>query len=1055
MADDNLEKTNVYVEPDDMSADASDKTVVLARESQMDGDDKTVVLNTAPQPNDDATLMGMSDATLIGMSDATLVGMSDATLVGMSDATLVGMSDATLVGGSSNKNSMERTMRPGGAASSAANANASSTNVFNLKGIDYKEVSCLSDNSGEAQIYLVERDGKQYVLKLYYPNFDINKKLLQLVRSFQFEMIVDLMDYGRTYKEGKNRYYELMEYLRGGTLKDVKLNGDFNRFRRLALQAAAALAYCHKNHLLHKDVKPTNYFFRDEAQQELVLGDFGISSIQETEGKSFRTTQARTPIYAAPEMYTDVIDGVVEITFAADFYSLGMTLFTLWLGESPMSSNERAMMKQKNEGRLPRLNELPDPVKRIVQGLTSVNQQTRWGYDEVERWFKGEDVAVDISSPFLRYKSFVVDPERNLIAENVKELVPLLIDNEQLATNYLYSGRIVQWLESSGNVKLATVVKDILTNRYPTDQKAGYIASCFAMDPTIKYIDVNGRECEDATSIVLTLLSNQEKYALLLLNPNDALFLWLESKDMGDVTRMRSYFQPDVDGKISVFRMVYELDPSIPFLTHLPSSSITEIVHDFGYEKVREEDWRALCDGRLLSWLYSHADMGVCEAVKQLTFDAEYSRTLAYKVLYRLASDIPYDLREANSPEKIGTLLAYDLVQAQHANTEELLAIAKEYVDPDERFHFYAKQQGWLRLLSEADACFDLNSEENRERLSAYDLRTALYRFCRILGAKPVYFLPNGVSLADGRDVDSKKHPQIKTEMRNGGFMQWMSVFYHEDPNQQFEEEYSYERELEQWVLKLGELDPQNLYFRRFSKAIEETKSRVREVRDEWLSARYKDMFFKFGFYGLCGLWVLLVLILGLDDRSYLFKHHLTTIIYPLGGMTGLIIAVRAYFRGYGTLVSMLFGSLGLLSAFITYFILKTVDTHVPAIFHLVVLLLTAAYILVAWYTDLSREHKTDTKFINDALKKEDIKSTLLEPLYYTFKTKSSRYKSSHFSVLDEVDDHIHSLSGESVIHYIMWSLLTIVMIGELCLFSPKLIGWKHQTTKPQQESVK
>ncbi len=1047
MADDNLEKTNVYVEPDDMSADASDKTVVLARESQMDGDDKTVVLNTAPQPNDDATLMGMSDATLIGMSDATLVGMSD--------ATLVGMSDATLVGGSSNKNSMERTMRPGGAASSAANANASSTNVFNLKGIDYKEVSCLSDNSGEAQIYLVERDGKQYVLKLYYPNFDINKKLLQLVRSFQFEMIVDLMDYGRTYKEGKNRYYELMEYLRGGTLKDVKLNGDFNRFRRLALQAAAALAYCHKNHLLHKDVKPTNYFFRDEAQQELVLGDFGISSIQETEGKSFRTTQARTPIYAAPEMYTDVIDGVVEITFAADFYSLGMTLFTLWLGESPMSSNERAMMKQKNEGRLPRLNELPDPVKRIVQGLTSVNQQTRWGYDEVERWFKGEDVAVDISSPFLRYKSFVVDPERNLIAENVKELVPLLIDNEQLATNYLYSGRIVQWLESSGNVKLATVVKDILTNRYPTDQKAGYIASCFAMDPTIKYIDVNGRECEDATSIVLTLLSNQEKYALLLLNPNDALFLWLESKDMGDVTRMRSYFQPDVDGKISVFRMVYELDPSIPFLTHLPSSSITEIVHDFGYEKVREEDWRALCDGRLLSWLYSHADMGVCEAVKQLTFDAEYSRTLAYKVLYRLASDIPYDLREANSPEKIGTLLAYDLVQAQHANTEELLAIAKEYVDPDERFHFYAKQQGWLRLLSEADACFDLNSEENRERLSAYDLRTALYRFCRILGAKPVYFLPNGVSLADGRDVDSKKHPQIKTEMRNGGFMQWMSVFYHEDPNQQFEEEYSYERELEQWVLKLGELDPQNLYFRRFSKAIEETKSRVREVRDEWLSARYKDMFFKFGFYGLCGLWVLLVLILGLDDRSYIFKHHLTTIIYPLGGMTGLIIAVRAYFRGYGTLVSMLFGSLGLLSAFITYFILKTVDTHVPAIFHLVVLLLTAVYILIAWYTDLSREHKTDTKFINDALKKEDIKSTLLEPLYYTFKTKSSRYKSSHFSVLDEVDDHIHSLSGESVIHYIMWSLLTIVMIGELCLFSPKLIGWKHQTTKPQQESVK
>ena len=186
---------------------------------------------------------------------------------------------------------------------------------------------------------------------------------------------------------------------------------------------------------------------------------------------------------------------------------------------------------------------------------------------------------------------------------------------------------------------------------------------------------------------------------------------------------------------------------------------------------------------------------------------------------------------------------------------------------------------------------------------------------------------------------------------------------------------------------------------------------------------------------------MLLVLIFGLEDRSYIFKHHLFTIIFPLGGMTGLIIAVRAYFRGYGALVSMLFGSLGLLSAYLTFFLLKFVESSVPSLFHLAVLLITGIYFFVAWYTDLSREHKTDTKFINDALKKEDIKSTLLEPLYFTFKTKSSRYKSSHFSVLDEVDDHIHSLSGESVIHYILWSLFAIVMICELFLLSPQLFG--------------
>ena len=208
---------------------------------------------------------------------------------------------------------------------------------FVLKGVGYRNLECLSDNSGEAQVFLVEHDEKPYVLKVYYPSFDVNKKMLQVIRSFDFEMIVKLYDFGKTYVDGKHRYYELMEYLSGGTLSNYRINGDMNQFRRIALQAAAALSYCHNYNILHKDIKPSNFFFRSSDHQQLVLGDFGISSMLESDGKSHRTSQARTPIYAAPEMYSDVIDGVVEITPAADFYSLGITLFALWIGEQPFS----------------------------------------------------------------------------------------------------------------------------------------------------------------------------------------------------------------------------------------------------------------------------------------------------------------------------------------------------------------------------------------------------------------------------------------------------------------------------------------------------------------------------------------------------------------------------------------------------------------------------------------------------------------------------------------------------------------------------------------------
>jgi len=228
---------------------------------------------------------------------------------------------------------MDITLRPAGGQMHHGSDKVKTARTFVLKGETYEQVETLSENSGEAQVFLVrKKEGEEnYVLKVYYPNFDINKKLMQVVRSFQFEMIVELYDYGKTYVDGKHRYYELMEYLHGGTLRDMKLEGDFNRFRRIALQAAAALAYCHHRGVLHKDIKPTNFFFRDDKKTQLVLGDFGISALREGGVRTFHTTQARTPIYAAPEMYTDVIDGVVEITEAADYYSLGMTLFAIWL----------------------------------------------------------------------------------------------------------------------------------------------------------------------------------------------------------------------------------------------------------------------------------------------------------------------------------------------------------------------------------------------------------------------------------------------------------------------------------------------------------------------------------------------------------------------------------------------------------------------------------------------------------------------------------------------------------------------------------------------------
>ena len=913
---------------------------------------------------------------------------------------------------------------------------------FILKGVEYRKLSVVSDNSGEAQVFLVERDGDTFVLKIYYPNFDVNRKILQAVYNFGFEMIVRVYDYGKTYVDGKHRYYELMEYLSGGTLSEYRLNGDMDKFRRIALMGAAALAYCHQSNILHKDVKPSNFFFRDKEHTELVLGDFGISSLLDRDGKAHKTTQARTPIFAAPEMYSDVIDGVVEVTPAADFYSLGITLMALWLGETPMSSNERVMMRQKNEGRIPHINELPERVRLLIQGLTVVNPVKRWGYDQVEEWFLGGTPAVDLSSPFLKYKSFIVDPERNLVADNIHELIPLLLDNEKLAMGYLYTGRISSWLESCGNQKLSTIVKDIVVNRYPVDQRAGLMAAVYAMEPTYPYKDVKGNLCDDVHSVAISLLSYQKEYGMLLTNPNDSLFLYLESHTKCNVDRIRSYFsKTDMEKtRVAIMRAAYEIDSEIPLLPRYPSSTLKEIVKTYGKEKLIEDDWHALTDGRLLSWMYSHEDRMACESLRILTKDQPYSEALAYKVLYNLDRNAAYDLKTAFTPAQIGERLCERLKQAQNLGEQEFKDTMSDLTDLNGRFSYYAQLHGWTEILNEYNRCFDLKSEENRERLGLYDYRTATYRFCRILGVTPEYLMPDGTAYKDGLNLNIHNQAQVRSEIRNGSFTQWLSVFYHENPATDFSEPYAYERSLEQWLRKLGEIDMSYPYYKRFVDACEETTKRVRDVRDNWQKAKGREQLWRTVFYSLCGIWILLVLIFGVKDRSYLLDHTFLCIGLPLGGMTAIIVGTRAYFRGYDFMFSCLWGIAGALSSFIPIIILKYFGQSHPGLFNVAIILITLAYMLICHLTDFRGDEKADSKLISEVLD-DDVKSTLLEPLYYTFKTKSYKFNGSKFGVLNDVTDQVRSISGESVLHYVLWSILALIFVLDFIIFSPSLMN--------------
>ncbi|MBQ8502017.1 MAG: serine/threonine protein kinase [Bacteroides sp.] len=134
--------------------------------------------------------------------------------------------------------------------------------------------------------------------------------------------------------EENNTAYYVMEYLEGGSLKDiVAREGSMMEAEALKYirQVAGALAYIHDNKILHLDVKPTNILLENGAA---ILIDFGISKrYDETGGQTSSTPAGISKGYAPLEQYQ--LGGMNNFQPCTDIYSLGATLFYLLTGQQP------------------------------------------------------------------------------------------------------------------------------------------------------------------------------------------------------------------------------------------------------------------------------------------------------------------------------------------------------------------------------------------------------------------------------------------------------------------------------------------------------------------------------------------------------------------------------------------------------------------------------------------------------------------------------------------------------------------------------------------------
>ena len=149
--------------------------------------------------------------------------------------------------------------------------------------------------------------------------------------------LVNVTDF---FEEG-GRVYLVMRFIEGESLADrIARHGPLPEAQVMAWagQLLDALAYCHGEGVLHRDIKPQNIIIRDDGQAILV--DFGLVKLWNPEDPQTRTVMRGmgTPEYAPPEQYGTRRQHTDP---RSDLYSLGATLYHALTGRLPPSASDR------------------------------------------------------------------------------------------------------------------------------------------------------------------------------------------------------------------------------------------------------------------------------------------------------------------------------------------------------------------------------------------------------------------------------------------------------------------------------------------------------------------------------------------------------------------------------------------------------------------------------------------------------------------------------------------------------------------------------------------
>ena len=180
------------------------------------------------------------------------------------------------------------------------------------------------------------------------------KQELKMSRQLIHPNIIRLYDIGMH----QGYRYISMELLTGQSLKDrMTQKLDLRTALGFLVQACHGLQAAHDAGVVHRDVKPDNFFVT--ADGVLKAMDFGIAKQHAAPGVTVAGSIAGTPMYMSPEQ----ISNFSTVSHLTDLYALGICAYEMFTGRVPFNHAELVPLLMMH------VNDQPVPLRKYNAAL--------------------------------------------------------------------------------------------------------------------------------------------------------------------------------------------------------------------------------------------------------------------------------------------------------------------------------------------------------------------------------------------------------------------------------------------------------------------------------------------------------------------------------------------------------------------------------------------------------------------------------------------------------------------------------------------------------------